>query len=320
LQQDDKILQRVIKVDLSTRICGKKFKNPFVLASGLLGNDEKILKRVADLQAGAVVSKSCGLKPKVGNENPTVLAWEHGLINAVGLTNPGYAEETKKLKKLKKLLLGNDTKIIASIFGPTIKDIAKIAKGISNARPDFIELNISCPHADLSVKGNFYSHPEALNKLVKAVKKATKIPIIVKLSPNVTDIAQIAKAAQDGGADALAAINTVMAMLIDAESGKPILSNKIGGLSGPAIRPIALRCVFQIYQSVKIPIIGMGGITTGKDAIEMIMAGASAVGIGSGLYYRGLNIFKKVLREMKEFMQKNNYRSINDFKGIAHEN
>jgi dihydroorotate dehydrogenase (NAD+) catalytic subunit len=308
-----------MKVNLSTKIGGKTFKNPLVLASGFLGNDEKILKRVASLEAGAVVSKSCGLKPTVGNENPTVLAWEHGLINAVGLTNSGYIEETEKLKNLKKLLSGCDALIIASIFGPTIKDIAKIAKHISKAKPDFIELNISCPHADPSVKGNFYSHPEALNKLVKSVKKDTDIPIIVKLSPNVTDIAQIAKAAQDGGADALSAINTVMAMLIDADAGKPILTNKIGGISGPAVKPIALRCVYQIYQSVKIPIIGMGGITTGKDAIEMIMAGASAIGIGSGIYYRGLNIFKKVLKEIKEFMQKHNYHSLKDFQGIAHE-
>lgn len=306
-----------MKPDLSINLCGKKLKNPLILSSGFLGKDENILARVSTLGVGAVVSKSCGLNPKIGNENPTVLAWEHGIINAVGLTNPGYIKETEKLKKLKKLLINSDVLIIASIFGPTIKDILKIAKYISKAKPDFIELNVSCPHADKTVKGSFYSHPRSLYKLVKVVKKNTDIPIIIKLSPNVTDIKIMAKAAEEAGADAISAINTVMAMLIDAESGKPILANKIGGISGPSVKPIALRCIYQIAQTVKIPIIGMGGITYGKDAIEMIMAGASVVAIGSGIYYRGLNIFNKINKEIKEFMVKRNYQSIKDFRGKA---
>ncbi|MFC1711226.1 dihydroorotate dehydrogenase [Patescibacteria group bacterium] len=306
-----------MKPDLSIKIGKVTLVNPLFLASGMLGKNAKVLARVSKLKAGAIVSKSCGLEAKVGNENPTVLAWDQGIINAVGLTNPGYLKETEKLKKL-KIIKQPDTLMVASIFGPTIKDIAKIAKYVSTANPDFIELNVSCPHADCTVKGSFYSHPEALYKLTKTVKKATKIPIIVKLSPNVTDIPEIAKAAEDGGADAISAINTVMAMLIDVDSRKPILANKIGGISGPAVKPIALRCIYQIYQAVKIPIIGMGGINTGKDALEMIMAGATGVGIGSGIYYRGTSVFKKVLTEIKEYMVKNKIKSLKEIKGAAH--
>lgn len=308
-----------MKPDLSVNLCGKKLQNPLILASGFLGKEAELLKRVSKSGAGAVVSKSCGKSKKIGNENPTVLAWEHGVINAVGLTNPGYLEETEKLKKLKKLLRDSKTFIIASIFGPTIKDIAKIATHVSSAKPDFIEINVSCPHADPTVKGTFYSNPKALFRLTQTIKKNTNIPIIVKLSPNVTDIKIIAKAAEDGGADAISAINTVMAMLIDVESGKPLLTNKIGGISGPAVKPIALRCIYQIAQTVKIPIIGMGGVTYGKDVVEMIMVGATAIGVGSAIYYRGINVFKKITKEIEEFMINHGYKSLKEFRGIAHE-
>lgn len=311
---------KLSKPKLSFKLCGQEFDSPLIHTSGILGTKALLLVRVAKSGAAAVATKSCGLKPRLGYKNPTVLAWKHGLINSIGLTNPGIKEEIKKIIKLKKLLKNSKTKIIASIFGPSIKDIGKLAKEITKASPDFIEINISCPHVDPDVKGSFANNPEATKRIAQEVKKNTKTPMIIKLSPNVENIALIAKAAQDGGADAIAAINTVgPGMLIDIESGKPILANKMGGLSGPAIKPIALRCIYQIAQVVKIPIIGMGGITTGKDAVEMIMAGATAVGIGSAIYYRGLNVFSKINREIKNFMTNHKYQSLSEIRGLAHE-
>lgn len=305
--------------DLSINLCGKKLKNPLILASGILGTKAALLARVAKAGAAAVTTKSCGPDPREGYENPVVLAWEHGLINAVGLTNPGIKKEIEEILKLKKLLRNSNSLIIASIFGPTIKEIGRLAKEITKAQPDFIEVNTSCPHVDKSVKGSFYNSPEATKKIAQVVKKNTPLPIIIKLSPNVEDIALIARAAEDGGADVVSAINTLgPGMLIDIESGKPILSNKFGGLSGPAIKPIAVKCVYQIAQAVKIPIIGLGGITTGEDTIEMIMAGATAVGIGSAVYYRGIDVFFKIRNEMKKFMIKHQYQSLQEIRSIAH--
>jgi dihydroorotate dehydrogenase (NAD+) catalytic subunit len=305
-------------VDLTVGFGGHQFINPLVLASGILGTEARLMQRVALAGAGAITSKSCCFEPRAGYENPTVLAWENGLINAVGLTNPGVDKEISELKILRKILPGK-VWIIASIFGATINEITLVAKKITEAKPDFIELNISCPHVDPTVKGAFYNNAEACQRLVRAVKKVTDIPIIVKLSPNVSDIGAIAQAAEAGGAEAISAINTLgPGMIIDIETGKPVLHNKIGGLSGPAIKPISVRCIFDIYKAVKIPIIGMGGVTNGRDAIEMVMAGATVVGIGSAIYYRGISVFTKILNEMQEFMADHKIKSLNEIRGIAH--
>lgn len=306
-------------IDLSINLCGKKLTNPLILASGILGTKAALLARVAKTGAAAVTTKSCGLLPRQGHENPTVLASEHGLLNAIGLTNPGVSEEVKEILKFKKLLKNSKTLIIASFFGGTLAEFIKVAREISKARPDFLEMNISCPNTESDLGRPFAVDPADTYQVTKGVKKATEIPLIVKLSPNVTDIQEIAQAAQDAGADVLCAINTVAGMKIDVESGEPILTNKVGGLSGPAIKPIALRCIYQIAQAIKIPIIGLGGVTTGEDAVEMIMAGATAVGVGSAVYYRGLNVFSKIREEMKDLMKKLNYQSIQDFQAIAHE-
>lgn len=306
-----------IKPELSVKICGQVFKNPLVLASGILGTEAELLARVAQSGAGAVTTKSCGLLPKKGHENPTVLAWEHGLINAIGLTNPGVEEEVKEIKHLKKFL--KDTVLIASFFGGTVEEFVKVAKVLSTAKPDFLEMNISCPNTESEFGRPFAVSPKDTFEVTKAVKKVTKSLLIVKLSPNVTDIKEIAKAAEDGGADAISAINTLTGMIIDVESGKPILTNKKGGVSGPAILPVAVRCVYEIVEAVKIPVIGIGGVTSGLDAVQMIMAGVSAVGIGSAVYCRGLDVFKKIIQEINNFMKVHKYSKINDFRGIAHE-
>ena len=188
---------------------------------------------------------------------------------------------------------------------------------MSSLKPAMIEVDISCPHLDYGKP--YYADAELIAKVTKIVKKnAGKIPVSIKLSPNVYDIKEIAHAAEKAGADAITAINTVTGMVIDITARKPILANKIGGVSGPALKPIAVRCVYEIYETVKIPIIGTGGVTYGKDAVEMIMAGATAVGIGSGVYYRGIGIFKKVCNEMASWMKKNKVKSLEEIRGKAH--
>lgn len=305
--------------NLSVNLCGKQLKNPLILASGILGTEAELLARVAKAGAGAVTTKSCCLLPREGHENPTVLAWQYGLLNAVGLTNPGVGEEVKEIFKLKKLLKDSKTLIIASFFGGTVSEFVKVAKLVSQAKPDFLELNISCPNTESDLGRSFAVSASDTHQVTKKVKKITKIPLIVKLSPNVTDIKKIAKAAEDAGANAISAINTLVGMIIDLESGKPVLTNKVGGVSGPGIKPIALNCVYQIAQAVKIPIIGLGGVTTGEDAVEMMMAGATAVGLGSAVHYRGINVFSKINQEIKEFMTTHHYKSLKEIRGIAHE-
>ncbi len=304
------------KINLSSEICGIQFKNPLIVPSGILTKNTEYLKAFKK-GAGGLVMKSCSLKPRKGHPFPRIVKFEHGFLNAVGLENPCVKKEIENIKKLRKKIT---IPIIASIFGPTIKDIGELAKRISQAEPDFIEVNISCPHVDASVKGSFYNDPKATKRITKTVKKKTKIPIIVKLSPNVENIGEIAKAAEEGGADVIAAINTVgPGMKINIKNSNPILGNKVGGVSGPAIKPIAIRCVYDIYKSVKIPIIGMGGLTTDEDVIEMILAGATVVGVGSALYTGGLGVFRKIIKGLKKYMKENNYQSIADFRGKAHQ-
>ncbi len=299
-------------------LCGRKLKNPLILASGILGTGPELLARVAEAGAGAVTTKSCSLAPRRGHPNPTVLEWGHGLINAVGLANPGAEAMARTIAEAKKLLAPLGAPIIASIFGGTVEEFAETARIISRASPDFIEVNISCPNVEEEFGRPFAADPRAAAIVTEAVKAVVSVPVIVKLSPNVTDITEIACAVEEAGADAICAINTVAGMLIDVYSGRPILANRTGGLSGPAIKPIALRCVYEITRKVKVPVIGTGGIVTGKDALEMIMAGASAVGVGSAVYYRGIQAFSLIQQELADLMQKLGYQRIEEVRGITH--
>ena len=308
-------------IDTSVILCGIKLKNPTILASGILGISSELLVNVAKAGAGAVTSKSCGLLPRAGHPNPTVLAWEHGLINAVGLSNPGVEEEIKELKKARVELGKLGVPLIASFFADKVDNFALLAEKLSEAKPDFLEVNISCPNTESDLGRMFSAEAKTAAAVTRAVKKQTKIPLMVKLSPNVTDIKEIAKAVEAAGADAISAINTVgPGMFIDIESGRPILANKVGGLSGPAIRPIAIAKVFEICSVVKIPVIGIGGVTYGKDAVEMMMAGASAVGVGSAVYYRGIKVFTKINQEIKEFMRDHRFQKLSEFRGIVYKN
>lgn len=304
--------------ELAVDLCGVHLPNPLILAAGILGTGAELLERVARAGAGAVTTKSCGPQPRAGHPNPTVLDWGHGLINAIGLANPGVERMVTILRDAKSRLEPLGVPLIASIFAETAEGFAEVARRVSQARPDFIEVNISCPNVAAEFGRPFASDPDSAAAVTRVVRDATDLPVIVKLSPDVTDITTIARAVEAAGADAIAAINTVAGMVIDVDCGQPILANRVGGLSGPAIRPIAVRCVYEIYQAVDIPVIGLGGVVGGRDAVEMIMAGATAVGIGSAVYYRGVDAFREIAQEMMAFMSAHGHKTLTDLKGVAH--
>ena len=294
-----------------------KLKSPLVLASGITGTSADLLERVALCGAGAVTSKSCSLESRTGHPNPVAVEWGHGLINAIGLTNPGAEEEIRILKEAKKRLVSLGVPLFASIFASTIEEFGQAAAAISEAEPDLIEVNISCPNVSDEFGTPFSASPETAAAVTKIVKSATNIPISIKLSPNVPSIAKIALAVVQAGADCITAINTLPGMVIDAHAKMPVLANRTGGISGPALKPVALKCVADIRKVVDVPIIGTGGVSSGIDAAEMLMAGASLVGMGSAVWYRGMDVFKKINDELAAFMEEESYSSIDEINGAA---
>jgi dihydroorotate dehydrogenase (NAD+) catalytic subunit len=305
---------------LSTTLCGVELPNPLVLASGILGTEAELMARVARSGAGAVTAKSCSLEPRAGHPNPTVLAWEHGLINAVGLANPGVEAEVEELARAKALLEPLGVALIASVFADTVENFARVAGRVIEAGPDLLEVNISCPNVHDEFGTPFAVDAAAAARVTAAVKEsvADRVPVLVKLSPNVNDIATVARAVEAAGADGITAINTLAGMVIDVHAQRPILANRTGGLSGPAIRPLAVRCVYEIYRAVDLPIIGTGGVSTGQDAVEMIMAGATAVGLGSAVYGEGPEVFGRVAGEMEDLLAALGYGSVAEARGAAH--
>ncbi len=278
-----------------------------------MDEDAGSIIRIIKSGAGAVVTKSIGLKPKYGYPNPTVVELEYGILNAIGLANPGIKEFSKELEKLTQ----SNIPLIASIFGCNSKEFINLAIEMEENGASAVELNMSCPHA----KGyglEIGSDPKLVKKITSEVKDAINIPVFVKLSPNHSNLIEIAKSSENGNADGIVAINTVKAMKIDLEIKMPILSNKVGGYSGKAIKPIGIYCIYEISKNVNIPVIGVGGITTGKDAIEYFMAGASAVQIGSAIYYRGIEVFKEVCNEIENWMEDHNIKNISEIIGVAH--
>lgn len=302
---------------LKTTFLGIALKNPLVLASGVLGTSASLMERAAREGAGAVTSKSAGPTARSGHANPVTLAWGNSVINAIGLTNPGCQEELPILIETKKRLNALGVPLFASIFAGTVEEFGEVAKVIALAEPDLIEVNISCPNVASDFGEPFSANPVSAAAVTRSVRAAVSVPISVKLAPNVPNLAQIAKAVVAEGANAITAINTVPAMLIDAYAGRPVLKNKTGGLSGLAIKPIALRAVWELSQAVSVPIIGTGGVTKGLDAAEMIMAGASLVGVGSAVVNDGPAVFARIARELGEFMQLEGYQSLEEMSGKA---
>ena len=307
-----------MKPDITCDFLNLRLRTPIVLASGILGTSADVLERVARAGAGAVTAKSCGPTPRAGHPNPVDVDWGHGLLNAIGLTNPGAEEEARMLAEARARLEPLGVPLIASIFAGTVAEFGDVARTIAAARPHLIEVNISCPNVADEFGTPFAATCESAAAVTEAVKRnAGDIPLSVKLAPNAPNIGRIAAAVVEAGADAITAINTMPGMLIDAEAGRPVLSNRMGGLSGPALKPVALRCVYEIARAVRAPIIGTGGVTTGRDAVEMLMAGATAVGVGSAVWTRGVEALGDIAAELAAFMAQAGYTTLKAMRGIA---
>lgn len=299
---------------LKTNLCGIQLKNPLMLAAGILGSHGSSLNWVLDSGAGAVVSKSFSKEANNGYANPTTVEVEGGIINAVGLSSPGvdaFKEELEIVDRKKGVS-------IASIYGANTDDFSYVANEIADL-VDMIELNVSCPHAMGGCGAAIGQDPILTEKIVKAVKNVVEVPVLAKLTPNVTDIKTIAVVAESGGADGLTLINSLgPGMKIDIVTGNPILSNKFGGMSGPAIKPIAIRCVYDVYSVTDIPIVGVGGIRSAEDVVEFLYAGASAVQIGTSILYDGPEIFSGIAMKLSEFLEDSEFNNIGEMVGFAH--
>ncbi|HHT36762.1 MAG: dihydroorotate dehydrogenase [Candidatus Wallacebacter cryptica] len=299
--------------DLSVKLAGLSLKNPVMPASGCFGFGQEYAKYYPLHQLGAVVTKAVTRQPRQGNPTPRVTEVKGGMLNAIGLANPGVEHV---LANELPWLAEQDVPVVVNVAGETAAEYVEVAELVSKSGlAAAIELNVSCPN----VKAGgitFGVDPQILESLVKEVRSVCSIPLFVKLSPNVADIREIALAAQSGGADGLTLINTLIGMKIDIKSRRPVLANRTGGLSGPAVKPVAVRMVYDTAQVVDIPIIGMGGICTGADAVEFIMAGASAVMVGTA-NFTNPRACPKIIAEIREFMEANGIESLDEIRGCA---
>ena len=297
---------------MNTKInfAGIEMKNPVTVASGTFGYGREFSNFFDLSKLGGIITKGTSLKPKSGNKPTRICETASGMLNSIGLQNPGveyFAEND--LPFLRKF----DTAIIVNACGSTIDEYVELCKILNTLDIDGVELNLSCPNvkAGCMAFGNTY---EGVKEVTSKVRKVLQKPLIVKLTPNVTNIAEIAKAVEDAGADGVSLINTLLGMKIDINKRKPVLANNTGGLSGPAIKPVAVRMVYQVAQAVKIPILGMGGIVNGEDAIEFMLAGASAISIGAGNFISPTTSIDTI-SQIEDYMRKNNIEDINEIVG-----
>ncbi len=297
--------------NLQTKLSSLRLTNPTLLASGFLDVSGKLMVRVAGSGAGGVVTKSIAPKPNPGYMNPTVFELEGGLINAMGLPNPGADEFLKEMEVVRQAKIP----VIASVYGKNPEEFAAVAVKMQAAGATAIELNLSCPHAQKLIE--FSQDPHLAAEVTGAVKTAVGIPVFAKLAQETSSLSEIAGAVLGAGADGITAINTIRSTSIDITVRKPVLSNVFGGLSGKAIKPIAVRCVYEIAREYHTPIMGVGGVYDWKDAVEFILAGASAVQIGTAITYRGLKVFSEICEGIKQYMETNGFRSIRDMVGLA---
>jgi len=297
--------------NLAIELAGISLKNPVMVASGTFGYGEEYAQLVDLNRLGAIVAKTITLKPRLGNDPPRMVETASGVLNSIGLQNIGIdAFINEKLPFFREY----DVPLIVSIAGETTDEYVQLAKTLQGEKITGLELNLSCPNIKYDRKLMFAQNPQATHQVVSRVRKATSLPLMVKLSPNVTDIASIAKMCEEAGADGVSLINTFTGMAIDIENRKPKIGQITGGLSGPAIKPIALRMVYEVHKAVRIPIIGMGGIMTAGDALEFIIAGAKAVAIGTGNFVDPLTPIK-VIDGIREYMVKNKIKDIKSIVG-----
>lgn len=301
---------------LKINFLGREFKNPMVTSSGCFGFGLEYRDYFDPNVLGGIVVKGITMEPRDGNYGTRIAETPGGMLNCVGLENPGIDYfENVIVKNIKKS--GIESPIIVNINGKVIEEYVEIAKRVENIpEVDMIELNISCPNVKDGGMA-FGAKPEVAGAVTKAVRAVTTKPLIVKLSPNVTDIVHIAKVVEENGADAVSLINTLLGMAIDIKKRKPVLGNTFGGFSGPAVKPVALRMVYQVYKSVNIPIVGMGGISSTEDAIEFMMAGATMVSLGTGLFSNPI-LPVEIKEGLERFCEENGLENIQEIVGAAH--
>ncbi len=305
--------------DISVDLCGIALRNPTILASGILGVSRDLVARVAECGAGAVTIKSVTVQPREGHNNPTVIAYEAGMLNAVGYSNPGAEAAAEEFEGIDEIGIP----VIASAVGSEPEDFARVAEALVPCGFAALEIPLSCPHTP--GYGTLAGHgtPEATERITRAVRQVTDRPLFVKLSPNVPGIGELALAAVEGGADGITAVNTLgPGMIINVEAQEPVLDFKMGGVSGPALRPVAVRCVYDVVtalrqESLEAAVIGTGGVETGRHALEMIMAGATAVGLGTAVYSRGMEVFGAIADELRDLCARLDIESLEDVRGAA---
>ena len=296
---------------LSIDLAGIPLRNPLLLASGFLGISQQVFNRLYNDGLGAIVSKSISVSPLEGYKGPTVVyLGEKGYLNAVGLANPGsdvFAHE----------IMNNQIPLVVSIVGSSQSDFQKLINKFDKLNIVAYEVNLSCPHVE-KMGMEVGDDPDLVTKIIKTIKTRTKKPVIIKVGIGKSDVLKLATIIQESGADAITAINTIKAMAINVETGMPILSNKVGGLSGIPLKPIGVRCVYEIFKKVNIPVIGCGGIFTWEDAIEYILAGATAIELGSVIGYKGLKVFNGIKLGITRYLQKKDYKNVKEIVGLAH--
>jgi dihydroorotate dehydrogenase (NAD+) catalytic subunit len=299
----------------AVRFLGTDLANRSVLASGILGVTVSSLRRACREGAGLVTSKSVGKQPRKGHHGPVVFDWGGGLINAVGLSNPGIDEFVSQFEKKRPL----DFPLAVSIFGGSEQDFSDIAAKLEQIDFTFLEINISCPNVRDEYGLPFSFTPEITAAVTERVKRSSSKPLIVKLSPNTPNIVRVAAAAVEAGADALCIMNTAgPGMVIDVHTAQPVLGNKTGGVSGTAVLPLTVRCVYDVYREISVPIIGTGGISTWRDAVQVMMAGATLYGVGSAVYKRGIGVFREIEQGIEWYVKKNRLQSAARIVGLSH--
>ena len=297
---------------LRTNIGILELERPGIVASGIMDETGDSMVRMLKLGAGAVVTKSVGSVKREGHHNPSFVEFSFGYLNAMGLPNPGIDDFENEIK-----IAAKEGTVIGSIFASSPSEFAELAEKMETFGASAVELNLSCPHAE-GYGMEMGTDADIVHKIVSSVKNAVKIPVHAKLTPNTHILTKIGKAVQDAGGDAIVAINTLKAMSISPEFARPVLSNRFGGLSGPSLRPIGVRAIFDLYSALDIPLVGVGGICNYRDALEYIMAGASAFQIGSAIG-KDINVFNKINKELEKFMKEFGYSSIKKMVGAAHE-
>jgi dihydroorotate dehydrogenase (NAD+) catalytic subunit len=308
--------RKVLGSSLSVEICGFELNSPTMLASGVLGISFDLFPRIISSGCGAVVSKSIGVEPRAGYANPTMTGVDCGYLNAIGLANPGFeifADELRSFEKEKQV----EIPLIVSIFADSPANFARIAKKLDEY--DFLafELNLSCPHVK-DVGSEIGGDIELSKQVIANVKNVTRKPVLAKMPASILNVHEWGREIEKAGADAIVAINTIRAMKIDVESRRPILSNKIGGLSGDAIRPIGVRAVYELFEAVRIPVIGVGGVSNWTHAVEYFLAGATCVQVGSAMAESFLETFENINNGTKKFLNRKDYSSFKELIGDAH--